>query len=72
MYTVQVWMIETDIRSQKPALASDQATHTVQPVRVHAPGARRSQSCPPGWHDDSHRRSTWSVPPTVSDTKPQK
>ena len=48
MYTVQVWMIETDIRSQKPALASDQATHTVQPVRVYAPGARRSQSCLPG------------------------
>ena len=59
MYTVQVWMIETDIRSQKPALASNQATHTVQAVRAYAPGARRSQSCPPGWHDDSHRRSTW-------------
>ena len=58
-----------------PALASDQATHTVQAVRTYAPGARQSQSCLPGWHDDSHRRSTWSwetpVPPTVSNTKLQ-
>ena len=60
MYTVQVWMIETDIRSQKPALSSNQATHAVQAVRAFAPGARRSQSCPPGLHDDSHRQSTWS------------
>ena len=37
-----------------------QATHTVQAVRAYAPGARRSQSCPPGWHEHSHRRSTWS------------
>ena len=48
MYTVQVWMSETGIRSQKPALASDHATHTVQAVRAYAPGARRSQSCLPG------------------------
>ena len=47
-------------RTQKPALASDQVTHTVQTVRAYAPGAHRSQSCLPGWHDDSHRRSTRS------------
>ena len=45
MYTFQVWMIETDIRSQNTALASNQATHTVQAVRAYAPGARRSQFC---------------------------
>ena len=35
-------------RSQKPALATDQATYKVQAVRVFAPGARRSQFALPG------------------------
>ena len=44
--------------SQKPALASDQAVHTIETVRACAPCAHRSQSCLPGWHDNCHRRST--------------
>ena len=46
--------------TQKPALASDQVTHTVQTVCAYAPSAHRSQSCLPGRHNDSHCRSTRS------------
>ena len=43
---------------------------------AYAPGVHRSQSCLPGWHDDSHRQSIIYpvvkdfVPPAVFDTKP--
>ena len=49
-------------RSQKPALASDEATHTIQSMRAYAPSMHRSQSCLPiaGMMTCSHRRSTRS------------
>ena len=54
------WNLDTGSHhscTRKPALASNQVVH-VQTLRAYAPGVHRSQSCLPGWHDESHRRST--------------